>query len=192
VRIRVAGVDPALANMGIARMILDIETLDLELESLKLTQTEKMTGKTVRQNSDDLRRAIELTGAFQKGVEGCSVVFAEIPSGSQHSRSALGFGVAIGIMAGCPVPLIEVMPSETKIHSAGEKATKSQIIRWAVDKYPSKDWILHARNGKGFAKGDLHDDNEHLADAVAVIHAGIQTPEFKRMLAVWKAIPVAV
>lgn len=189
-RIRVAGIDPAFANMGMARMTLDLETLGLELEEVRLVQTEKLAGKlkTVRQNSDDLRRAIELQAGFQSGIEGCSVCFAEIPSGSQHSRSALGFGIAIGVLSASPIPIIEVMPLETKTASVGKKtAAKREIITWASDLYPDASGWLRER---GKADGRLIDDNEHLADAVAIVHAGIRTPEFKRLIAVWKATPL--
>jgi hypothetical protein len=57
--ILVAGLDPAFAHFGIARMRLDMETLGLSLERIRTVVTEKMAGKrkVVRQNSDDLRRA---------------------------------------------------------------------------------------------------------------------------------------
>lgn len=183
-KIQIAGADPALANFGIARMTLDLHDLSLQLNSLDLTTTEKMTGKVVRQNSDDLRRAVELTAAFQKGVEGCAVCFAEIPSGSQHSRSALGFGIAIGVLAGSPVPIIEVMPLETKLATVGKKtASKQEMIDWAVSQYPDGDWIK--------SRGKITQANEHLADACAIVHAGIRTPEFTRLLSLWKANPAA-
>jgi hypothetical protein len=35
-------------------------------------------------------------------------------------------------------------------------------------------------------KGDLHVDNEHVADAIAIVHAGIRLPEFKQSLAFLK------
>jgi hypothetical protein len=194
--ILVAGLDPAFAHFGISRMRLDLESLGLSLERIRTVVTEKKAGKrkVVRQNSDDLRRARELHDALHEELEGCTVAFGEIPSGAQHARSALGFGVALGVLASCKIPIIEVMPVETKLASVGTKtAEKPEIIAWAADRYPEAGWLRYekdTRNKTGKVvnrAGGLHVDNEHAADSCAVIHAGIKTPEFKQLLALWKA-----
>jgi hypothetical protein len=194
--ILVAGLDPAFAHFGIARMRLDLDTLGLKFERMRTIVTEKLAGKrkVVRQNSDDLRRARELHGGLHEELEGCTVAFGEIPSGTQHSRSAMGFGIAIGVLASLKIPMIEVMPVETKLHSVGSKtAEKPEIIAWAAQRYPEGDWLRYekdTRNKTGKVvnrAGDLHGDNEHNADACAVIHAGLRTPEFKQLLALWNA-----
>jgi Holliday junction resolvasome RuvABC endonuclease subunit len=194
--ILVAGLDPAFAHFGIARMHLDLDTLGLSLERVRTIVTEKMAGKrkVVRQNSDDLRRARELHQALHEELEGCVVAFGEIPSGTQHSRSALGFGVALGVLASCKIPIIEVMPIETKLASVGTKtAEKPEIIAWAAERYPQAGWVRYAKDTRNKTgrlinrAGDLHVDNEHAADACAVIHAGVITPEFRQLLALWKA-----
>jgi Holliday junction resolvasome RuvABC endonuclease subunit len=194
--ILVAGLDPAFAHFGISRMRLDLDTLGLTFERMRTLVTEKMAGKrkVVRQNSDDLRRARELYEGLHEELEGCAVAFGEIPSGTQHSRSALGFGIAIGVLASLKIPLIEVMPVETKLASIGTKtAEKPEIIAWAAERYPDAGWLRYERDtrnktGKVVNRaGDLHLDNEHAADSCAVIHAGIKTPEFKQLFALWKA-----
>jgi hypothetical protein len=193
--IRVAGVDPAFANFGIARMQLDLDSLGLRLERVRTITTEKLAGKkkAIRQNSDDLRRAKELHDGFHEEIQDCRLVFAEIPSGAQHARSAFGFGAAIGVLASCPIPVIQVMPLETKLASAGFKtAEKPDIIRWAATTYPDIDWQTYHKDVivKGIVRrkiGDLHEDNEHAADATAAVHAGIQTDQFKQLLALWRS-----
>jgi Holliday junction resolvasome RuvABC endonuclease subunit len=191
--IRIAGIDPSLANFGLAKMLLDCDSLSLTLIGTKTITTEKPTGKSVRQNSDDLRRAGELHAGFQDWMRDCNLGFVEVPSGSQHSRSALGFGIAIGILASSPVQLIEVMPVETKLASVGTKtAEKREIIAWAAARYPNIPWTTYHKDviskGKLMRKaGDLHAENEHAADACAVVHAGIQTPQFRQLLALLKA-----
>jgi Holliday junction resolvasome RuvABC endonuclease subunit len=192
--IRVAGIDPSLANWGMAKMLLNTETLDLELEQILTINTEpRGKNKVVRQNSHDLQRAGALYEGFQAWMKDCVIGFSEIPSGSQRARAALGFGVAIGVLASSPVQLIEVMPVETKLASVGSKtAEKPEIIEWAARTYPNVSWDRYHKDviskGKLTRKaGDLHRDNEHAADACAVIHAGIQTPQFKQLLALWKA-----
>ena len=192
--VRVAGLDLGFANWGIARMQLDLDTLDLSLERVRTISTEKLAGKKklVRQNSDDFRRAKELYDGLQEELKGCSVAFAEIPSGAQHARSAWGLGIAIGVLSSAPA-VIEVMPVETKMASVGSKtADKPEVIAWAAAKYPDIAWQTYekevSKKGKLLRRaGDLHDDNEHSADACAVVHAGIRTPEFKQLLALWRA-----
>jgi Holliday junction resolvasome RuvABC endonuclease subunit len=190
--ILVAGLDPALANFGIARMWLDLETLDLRLDRFRTVVTEKLAGKKkqIRQNSDDLRRARELHGVMHEELTDCRFCFAEIPSGAQHARSALGFGVAIGVLSSCRIPMFEVMPMETKLGSVGDKkADKPDIIRWAAKRYPEAPWERYDADTRGKTprlKGDLHVDNEHVADAIAIVHAGIRLPEFKQSLAFLK------
>nr|WP_235939701.1 hypothetical protein [Bradyrhizobium hipponense] len=189
-----AGIDPSMSNFGICRMLLDCDTLELRLERFRTICTVPQRGskKVVRQNSDDLRRAQELHQGFQEELKDCILGFTEVPSGSQHSRSALGFGMSIGILASSPIPLIEVMPSETKLASVGvQTAEKPEIIAWAAALYPDADWIRYqkdvTRGQKRRKAGDLHDDNEHVADSIAVTHAGIRTSQFKQTLALLRA-----
>jgi len=195
--IPILGIDPSMANFGLARMLLDLDTLDLTAESVRTISTEPQRGnkKVVRQNSDDLRRGRELFVGFQEAAKGCIVGFTEVPSGSQHSRSALGFGMSIGILASSPIDLIEVMPLETKMASVGKKtAEKHEIVAWAAGLYPNMPWLRYESDVKpskkcpeGRSAGDLHDDNEHMADACAVVHAGIRTVQFKQLLSIWRA-----
>ncbi|SHH03826.1 hypothetical protein [Bradyrhizobium erythrophlei] len=195
--ILVAGLDPALANFGIARMWLDLETLNLRLDRFRTIVTEKLAGKkkVIRQNSDDLRRSRELHEGMHQELHGCTAVFAEIPSGAQHARAALGFGIAIGVLASCKIPMFEVMPLETKLGSVGSKtAGKPEVIAWAANRYPEASWQRYEADTRGKSphkKGDLHDDNEHVADAIAIVHAGICLPDFKNLLTFLKATATA-
>ncbi|WP_439357934.1 hypothetical protein [Bradyrhizobium sp. DASA03007] len=195
-RILVAGLDPAFAGFGISRLWLDLDTLEFTFDRFRTIWTEKLAGKkkVVRQNSDDLRRAIELHDGLHEELKGCTVAFAEIPSGSQRARAAYAFGVVVGILSSVKIPLIQVMPLETKQASVGSKtAEKPEIIAWAAKRFPEAPWQLYeadTRNKTGKIvnrAGDLHIDNEHVADACAVPHAGIHTPEFKQLLALLKA-----
>ena len=64
---------------------------------------------------------------------------------------------------------------------ANRKVTKDEIIEWAVKEWPKAPW-LRAHNRK---TGSIVKANEHLADAMAVVKAGIQTPEFQRMVTLY-------
>ena len=178
---KILAVDPSLRGFGMAKFLLDPDTLELELLELELVKTESDKSKKVRRNSDDLRRAREISKRFQALASDRNMVFAEIPTGSQSARSNLSFGMMIGILANSPRP---VMPVETKLASVGKKtASKEEIIAWAVDKYPNGDWRRYKRKGQLL----LADDNEHLADACAIAEAGLLTDEFERTLAIISA-----
>lgn len=184
--IKVLGVDGALKNFGFAKGEIDLATLAIAMTDLALTRTEKSTIKTVRRNSDDLVRARSIAAALREHAAGRIVAFAEIPSGAQSARAALSFGMVIGLMANCPIPLIEVQPSETKLATVGTKtASKEEMIEWAVTTYPHLPWLTRK------FKGEIQfvDHNEHLADACAVIHAGVKTEQFKQLAAIWRAAP---
>lgn len=192
--ISVAGVDPGMKNMGIARASLLLvpavsgyKVHCIRVDSLELIQTEKLKTKVVRQNSDDLRRAIELNRALIP-LNDCRVVFAEIPTGAQSARAAFSFGMAVGTIASILAPVIQVQPSETKLATVGTKtASKEEMIEWAIETYPDLPWQRVTRASKHFEVGDPHADNEHLADACAIIHAGVKTNEFLRLVAMMRA-----
>ena len=182
--IRAASFDPSMRAFGIARVIIKLDTMQIGVENLVLLTTEKRANKIVRQNSDDLRRAQELQRGMIANCDKCSIAFAEIPTGAQSARAMYAFGLAVGVMASCPIPLIQVQPFETKLATVGTKtASKEEMIEWATGAYPNAPWL---RLG-GKADGRILNDNEHLADAIAVSHAGIRTDEFKRLVAMWRA-----
>lgn len=189
-----SSVDPALRNFGLARVTVDLDTLAIAVLDLKLVETEKRTTKQVRQNSDDLRRAREVSDDFRAFVTGTTVCFGEIPVGSQSSRAMAAFGIAIGILANCPVPLFEVQPFETKLATVGTRtASKEDMIYWASELYPDAPWIRGTRKRKGGAveKNAILDCNEHLADAIAIAHAGVKTEQFKQLMAMLRATAAA-
>lgn len=184
----VIGIDPAFANMGLCRAGINLNVSQglkpLEIQELKLISTEGQDRKVVRKSSDDLRRAQELHAGL---VEFCSpsyhpssfprIAFAEIPSGAQSAAAAKALGIAVGVLAACPIPIIQVNPLQVKLFTAGKKATKDDMIAWAVGLYPDADWLRHGKEGR------ITKANEHLADAIAIIHAGIHTTEFKQLVA---------
>lgn len=182
----IAAIDPSLAHFGMAKLDyrpsrakqLGEEHLFHVLE-LKLIDTEKDKGKAVRRNSDDLRRSREIIDALEHFTKDCEFVFAEIPSGAQNARAAFAFGIVVGILAGIRIPLIQVQPLETKKATVGTKtASKADMIEWATTRYPDAPWIKRA--------GKLTLANEHLADAIAIAHAGVLTDQFKQISALMK------
>lgn len=179
-KITIAGIDPALANFGLAKAEYDLATDSFKPIAIDLIETKKQTGKTVRQNSDDLRRASEHCAAMHHWINDCHVVFAEIPTGSQSARGAFSNGVCLGVMAsigestGYSGRLIQLTASEVKMAATGSKhATKQEMIDWGYNLYPELDWHMY--------RGKPQNKNEHMADALAVIHAGLASDEFANL-----------
>jgi hypothetical protein len=183
----VIGVDAAFANMGLTRARLDIDFISGQVKidclDLKLVSTGGEDRKVVRKSSDDLRRAKELQKALTSYAAGASFAFVEVPTGSQSAAAARSLGIAVGVLASCPIPIIEVSPMEVKIAVSGDRkiqATKEAVITWAVHKWPAAPW-LRVKGGR------ITKNNEHLADALATIAAGVVTPEFRQLITMYHA-----
>lgn len=196
-KIEVIGIDMAFANMGIVRGYLDVATLDLEVRELRLIQTEAGDDKkVVRKSSIEMRRARELKKALDDACSTASFAFAEVPSGSQSAAAARALGIALGVLATCKLPLIEVSPMEVKKAvlpgSKGVGIAKAEVIEWAAKRWPYAPWLT-AKNAATTKKGKLPAgrllvENEHCADACAAIVAGINSVEFQQIVKLQYAI----
>lgn len=181
--IKAVAIDMAFANVGLASVWITVNEQGIAVcgKDLKLVSTEREDHKVVRKSSDDLRRAGLLHRELGDFVIGASatLAFAEVPSGSQSASAARALGIAVGVLASCPVPIVEVSPMEVKklfSPNGKRKVPKTEIIAWAIKQWPNLPWLKF--------KGKPTLANEHLADAMAVVMAGISTPEFKRMIAI--------
>jgi len=183
-KIPVAGLDGSLRNFGVVKGYYDTESQELGIADMHLIQTEKSKNKQVRASSDNLARAQQIATSLQDLLQDVAVVFLEVPSGGQSYAAVLGFGITIGLYAGLTVPVVEVSPSETKLAAVGTKtASKQEMIEWATSQFPDADWRKRKLKGEMV----LTNDNEHLADSVAIIHAGIRTPSFQQTIAMLRA-----
>lgn len=184
--IRVAGIDPAIANFGMALGDYDLEKGVLTIKSLNLVETKRVVSKTVLRGSDDLRRCREIVKSMNDYIGDATLGFAEVPSGGAKSADALkALSMATGVLAGCPIELVEVRPSEVKMATVGSKtAAKEDMIEWAIEKHPEAPWLTYKRNGEVLYNAK----NEHLADAVCAIYAGLRTPQFKQVVAILTSI----
>jgi Holliday junction resolvasome RuvABC endonuclease subunit len=183
-KIRIAGIDGSKTNFGISLLSLDTDTMALSVEDLILVKTEKTKVKQVRASSDNLRRAREIYLVTREALKGCAAVFVEVPSGGQSYDAVLGFGIVIGLYASLELEPIEVSPAETKKAALGTStASKSEMIEWAVEKFPEAPWRMRKLHGEMVPKKD----NEHLADGVAIAHAGIMLPSFRQTLSILAA-----
>jgi Holliday junction resolvasome RuvABC endonuclease subunit len=187
VKIRVLGIDAALKNVGIAVAEMDVSTLDWSIADIQLVQTTRGADlKVVRQNSDDLRRAREIHQGVTRVIKDWAITMAvaEIPTGAQDSRAATSFGIAVGILSSLPVPLIEVQPGEVQKQILGFRGRdKEAIIDWAVESWPDLPW--KRRMFRGALR--LVNDNEHMADACAILKTGFATQQFQQAIALMRA-----
>lgn len=188
--IKVVGIDPSLRNFGIVKADLDLTTMDFKITGMHLVESEDNAkkAKTVRKNSDDLRRARLLHEGFVEACKDASFAFIEVPVGSQSARAMASYGICIGVLAACPIAMIQVTPTEVKLAGTGIKsASKGEMIAAATDAHPYAKWLTRKSKGEMV----LLADNEHLADATFAIKAGIATDEFKQAVAVLKTMRMA-
>jgi Holliday junction resolvasome RuvABC endonuclease subunit len=184
--IKAIAIDMAFANMGLARVDITMQgkVLRVHGKGLLLVSTEREGHKQVRKSSDDLRRALILVKELNGFAGDAQIAFAEVPSGSQSASAARALGIAVGALASCPIPIIEVSPMEVKklfSPDGKRKVPKTEIIAWAMKEWPDLPWLRHG------GKATLA--NEHLADAMAVAMAGIATTEFKQLIAIHHEVP---
>lgn len=178
--LRVAGCDPALNNTGLVKGTFDTDTGIFTLEALLLIQTAPVEGKSIRVNSSDLTRAQTIAQGVRDFTADCSTIFVEVPAGSQSARACVSYGICIGFLGSLTTPLIQVTPTEVKIALTGSKtATKNDMISAAVEIYPDAPWLYQRRKGVN----ELLAKNEHLADSIGAVHAGVNTTQFKQALA---------
>lgn len=177
----VLGLDPSLRNFAIVKGDLNIDTNEFNPTFAELVETSTTKTKRVRKNSDDLERARSISAALRNYTDEATIIFAEIPVGSQSSRAMASYGISIGIISALARPLIQVTPSEVKIAATGDKnATKDEMIQWAYAMYPDLNWLK--RGGKLLAK------NEHIADSIAAIHAGLESEQFLSARAIFQTL----
>ncbi len=190
-QLTVAGLDPSLRHFGYAKGLYETIDNTWQVSHIDLQDTENEAGKTVRKSSDDLRCAGLLVAKTHSWIGNCGIVFAEVPSGAQSARASFGLGIVLGVLGSIGQVgefrgrLIQVNALDVKRLATGSKhATKREMIEWASERWPDLPWLT--RKFKGNI--ELIDRNEHMADACAVINAGIQTDDFKSLVQTLKIL----
>jgi Holliday junction resolvasome RuvABC endonuclease subunit len=185
-KIPVLGMDPSMRNWGLAKGMLDLDSGVLDLLQISIVKGEDLEGKQIRKNSSDVHLATELCRGVLPLAQWASVVFVEVPVGSQSAYGMKSYGIVCGVLGAmrhAGIEIIQVDALDVKECLTGNKnATKKQMIEAAVTEYPHVDWPRQEKNGAKFKKGDLKKESEHCADAIATIHAGVQTPAFQTLM----------
>lgn len=175
------GLDGSIQNFGIAVCEIDLDSKTiLRVEHLLLSKTKK-DGKAKRAEDDFKRFAThyyQIRGMiWDYGVE---YIFGEIPAGAKDARAAFAFGGVTAILGVLSYDkhVTTVTPREVKIAATGlPHADKDDIIAAMYDAFPDANWILSKRSNAmdiQTLEGEyLTNDNEHLADALGIILAGM-------------------
>lgn len=175
-KIRIIGIDPSLRSTGIAKGWLDIDSMEWEVDEVKLIKTEKSKIKGIRKSLDDYLRARILYEGVSEAEEKALLAFVEMPIGSQSADAMKSYGVCIATIASLDIPVIQVTPAQVKSYATGDKlALKEEMIAWATEKFPDINWL---RQGKR-----LIGANEHLADACGAINAGMEQEDLQAWVA---------
>jgi hypothetical protein len=109
------------------------------------------------------------------------LVCAELPLGSQSSQAMIGLGICTAILSTIKYPLILVNPFDVKkvvYAGAKRKVAKGEIVEWATTKQPSELWFKRKLKGKIVYMAS----NEHLADALVSIYAGMEKEVFSKIV----------
>lgn len=188
--INVVGQDPSLNNWGIAIGTYELETGNIQISRLGITNPVLPTGKQVRQNSRDLEASFQLYKGALAAAEGAHAVFVEVPVGSQSARAMASYGMCVGVLGALRakgIPFFEVTPTEVKLAGFGTKtAKKAEMIQWAMSKHPDAGWPTYKEHGQVLVS---EAKAEHMADAIAAIHAGVASNAFQQMLALMAVQP---
>lgn len=186
--VKAVGFDPSMQNLGIVQGHIDLTDNSFTPERLRNVRTEAEKSKAVRKNSSDLARAKILIKAMQEACRGAGLAFAELPVGSKSARAMASYGMSLGVIAACPLPLIQVLPVDSKLHVIGRKdASKQEIIDWARAKFPEvqDQWLTYKKRGE-VHYSEAH--NEHIADAIAAVETGIASDQFSEAVAMMKSM----
>lgn len=183
--IKAASFDPSLTHWGIALITIDLETAKFDIDDLKLIKTApEKKNKKIRASSDYLRRAGDLHKGIIETIGNRRLLFSEVPSGGKDYKSVYGFGIVVGLLASMPRKIVQIMPTEAKKAAVGTNtASKEEMMEWAYEAYPDAPWLTHKSNGEIVRTGS----NEHLADAVAIAKAGIESDQFQQLREMLKA-----
>ncbi len=162
--LKVVGFDPSLSNWGMCKFWIQKDSIEVAEIGIVETKPSKQLGQ--RKNSLDLERGKDLYDGVTAFLEDVDLVCVEIPVGSQSANGMKSYGMCIGILASIDIPMIQVTPKQVKSITGKPSATKKEMIQWAKTKHPEASWFNQNKD-------------EHVADAMAAVYAGMQTDMFK-------------
>jgi len=178
---KVAGFDPSLSNFGIAIADWNEQVGIVKITELHLVKT--VSDKAGSPAEVVLRRSNELYRAARQYAAGCELVFAELPTGGRNASTAFALGAAcVATLVDFPTQVVTVGPYDVKRAVSNglpsRQMDKEAMVAWAMKTHPEAPWPTYVRDGVTCPVTDVN-HLEHLADAIAVIYAGIQKVKVK-------------
>jgi len=175
---KIIGIDPSMRNTALICFEYEDSSGKITpIDSITIT-TEKTKNKKIRASSDLIECCNKLYSDGHDFIEKHrpQIIFAETPSGSQNASGMKSYGVSCFFLATLSPRAIEVTPQEVKMATVGSKvATKKEMIAWAFNLHPDVNWKL-GKDGQPQVTTE-----EHLADAIAVVYAGMKTANFSQI-----------
>lgn len=182
--IPVLGMDPSLRNWGLSFGYYNLDTKQIRIADLDVINPAVPKGKQVRQNSKDIEAAKQITTNVVGRMKQAKVTFVEVPVGSQSARAMASYALCVGVLGALRaggLQFIELTPSEIKVAATGNpEAKKKEMIQWATTKHPDAPWPTYKQHGKELI---TEGTAEHMADATAAIHAGVNSDQFQQLIA---------
>ena len=179
-KIPVLGMDPSLRHWGLSEAELDLTDGVLSTPLGSIIEPRDLEGKNIRVNMNDQWLAEQLAIPVIAACRRAKAIFVEVPVGSQNARSMASYGICVGVLGAVRslgIPYFQVGATENKrVFTGNPNATKKQMIKQLIEYYP--EIILP----QGQTKGSIGDKAEHIADATASIHSGVNTTEFRTVL----------
>ncbi len=171
--VRVVGIDPGLANCGIA--VAEADANEITVREAFVVSTESQSKKLrVHVSHDSIRRAKELADVLASYIGNADIVAMEGISLPRHASSAgklcLSFGVIAALCEIRQVPLVQFSPQEVKKFFPNGK-TKEPRVEWA---------LLHHHDL--MARLPLT-KREHAADAIGICYLATRDDYFRLLVA---------
>lgn len=179
---KVLSIDPSLRNTAIVAGIIR-DDWQYEPLTYHIISTEKSKDKKKKATDDFIDRCGFIYSESQALLAGTfltesdevlsdfmnpDVIFVESPSGSQSANAAKSYASSCFFISTLRPKAYTVTPHEVKVMSQGSKtATKHEMVEWVQKTYPNFNFPMHAE------KFNMS-KSEHIADAIAVAHVGIE------------------
>lgn len=167
--VRVLGIDPGLANMGVC--VVELDGKDIKVVFLEVLATQKSSKKKeVLASSDTVRRARELANALNAVVvrQRPMVMAVEAMSYPRNASSAAKTAVSWGVLATLAelfdLPMVQASPQDMKKALCGNRsASKVEVQKELESHFPGAFHDFVTRYPKA--------QHEHGFDALGVVFA---------------------
>lgn len=181
--IRVVAADPTLKHYGIATFDYDfiinkVSNVKLEIvenPDLHLQSVINSPFKRVDQGYETLKAGNKIFNRLKHHLKDADLLVTELFVGARCYAALYSLLGGFIMAAFTDVPVILVLPHDAKKVISGNLANdtnagKREIIKWAKKEFPEANWYSTLKY------------NEHVADAIAIGVAGVNSEKFESVL----------